>query len=69
MCSVLEFLSISLHAQNDKIVNLIIDIGNTVAKVALFEGATMVNVVYDSNESLDCLEHICTEYPDRKSVV
>ena len=65
----LEFLSVSLHAQNDKIVNLIIDIGNTVAKVALFEGATMVNVVYDSNESLDCLEHICTEYPIDRGIV
>ena len=50
-------------------VNLIIDIGNTVAKVALFEGATMVNVVYDSNESLDCLEHICTEYPIDRGIV
>lgn len=69
VCSVLEFLSVSLHAQNDKIVNLIIDIGNTVAKVALFEGATMVNVVYDSNESLDCLEHICTEYPIDRGIV
>ncbi|MFR8835344.1 type III pantothenate kinase, partial [Bacteroides nordii] len=49
--------------------NLIIDIGNTVAKVALFEGATMVNVVYDSNESLDCLEHICTEYPIDRGIV
>nr|WP_229091522.1 type III pantothenate kinase [Bacteroides nordii] len=50
-------------------VNLIIDIGNTVAKVALFEGATMVNVVYDSNESLDCLERICTEYPIDRGIV
>ena len=43
--------------------NLIIDIGNTIAKVALFDGATMVNVIYDSNQSLDCLIDICDEYP------
>ena len=36
--------------------NLIIDIGNTVAKVALFDRTSMVEVVYDSNQSLDSLE-------------
>lgn len=39
--------------------NLIVDIGNTIAKVALFDGEAMVNVIYDSNQSLDCLENIC----------
>ncbi|WP_455584744.1 type III pantothenate kinase [Bacteroides sp.] len=49
--------------------NLIIDIGNTVAKVALFEGVTLVNVIYDSNQSLDCLENICVEYAIEKGIV
>ena len=43
--------------------NLIVDIGNTIAKVALFDGEAMVNVIYDSNQSLDCLENICIEHP------
>ena len=42
--------------------NLIIDIGNTVAKVALFDRTSMVEVVYDSNQSLDSLEAVCNKY-------
>lgn len=49
--------------------NLIIDIGNTVAKVALFDGSSLVEVVYDSNQSLDCLPSVCTKYPIRKGIV
>ena len=49
--------------------NLIIDIGNTVAKVALFDRTSMVEVVYDSNQSLDSLEAICNKYDVRKAIV
>jgi type III pantothenate kinase len=50
-------------------VNLIIDIGNTVAKVALFDRTSMVEVVYDSNQSLDSLEAVCNKYDVRKAIV
>lgn len=50
-------------------VNLIIDIGNTVAKVALFDGTSIVEVVYDSNQSLDCLEAVCAKYTIEKGIV
>lgn len=36
--------------------NLIIDIGNTTAKVALFDGEEMVEVLTESNQSLGCLK-------------
>lgn len=50
-------------------VNLIIDIGNTVAKVALFDGASIIEVVYDSNQSLDCLRAIRSKYSIEKGIV
>ncbi len=49
--------------------NLIIDIGNTVAKVALFEGEELIKVFYDSNQSLDCLQAVCAEYPIDKAII
>ena len=49
--------------------NLIIDIGNTTAKVALFDGNEMVEVVTDSNQSLDCLKALCSKYPVEQGIV
>lgn len=57
------------HQNDEKTVNLIIDIGNTVAKVALFDGEAIVDIVYDSNQSLDCLLSICEKYPVEKGIV
>ncbi len=39
--------------------NLVIDIGNTVAKLALFEGDSLVKVVHTSNQTLEHLPDIC----------
>lgn len=49
--------------------NLIIDIGNTVAKVAVFDDSSLVEVEYDSNRSLDCLQAVCVKYPIQKGIV
>ena len=49
--------------------NLIIDIGNTVAKMAVFEGAAMMEVVYDSNTALERLPDICRKYAVERAVV
>lgn len=49
--------------------NLIIDIGNTVAKVAVFDDASMVEVVYDSNLTLERLPDVCRKYPVEKAIV
>ena len=49
--------------------NLIIDIGNTAAKVALFDGGEMVEVLTESNQSLDCLEALCAKYPVEQGIV
>jgi len=51
-------------------VNLIIDIGNTVAKVAVFnpEGS-IIDILYCSNKSLDHLCEICRKYPIKRGII
>ena len=49
--------------------NLIIDIGNTVAKLAIFEGNEVVEVIRGSNHSLDCLSMLCHKYPIDKGII
>ena len=50
-------------AKEPKDLNLIIDIGNTKAKIAFFDGGEMVDVVAESNQSLGCLKALCSQYP------
>jgi type III pantothenate kinase len=50
--------------------NLIIDIGNTVAKIAVFDGLEMLEQLYDSNETLSRLNEIYLRYsPEHAAVV
>ena len=49
--------------------NLIIDIGNTVAKLAVFDRYELVEVCYDCNHSLDRLSEICGKYPVERGIV
>lgn len=49
--------------------NLIIDIGNTVAKMAAFDGDSFVEVAYDSNRTLEHLPDICRKYSFEKAIV
>ena len=49
--------------------NLIIDIGNTAAKLALFDGDTIVEVVRDSNRTLERLPELCRTYTIEKAIV
>ncbi len=49
--------------------NLIIDIGNTVAKIAVFKGKEMVEVFYDSNQTLENLPVVCAKYAVEKAIV
>lgn len=49
--------------------NLIIDIGNTVAKTAVFDGKDLKEVFYDSIDSLDSLSQICSTYPLEKGIL
>ena len=50
-------------------VDLIIDIGNTNAKLALFEGDSMLHVFLDSNKSLSHLEEIVAKYPVARGII
>ena len=49
--------------------NLIIDIGNSVAKLALFHQNELIDVFYDSNQSLDTLSTICSQYSIERSIL
>ena len=49
--------------------NLVIDIGNTVAKIAVFDEADIVRVFYDSNRTLEHLPDVCAGYAVEKAIV
>ena len=49
--------------------NLIIDIGNTTAKLAVFDGNELKEVFYCSNQSLDILSEITGKYPLTKGIL
>ena len=49
--------------------NLIIDIGNTVAKLAVFDDDNLLEVFYDSNQTLESLPAGCGKYPLSRAVV
>jgi len=51
------------------VVNLIIDIGNTVAKLAAFKGKKMLEVVYDENDTLKQLPDFCSKYDFSQAIV
>ena len=49
--------------------NLVIDIGNTVAKIAVFDESGIVEVVHDSNSALRYLEKVSKVYPVQKGIL
>ena len=49
--------------------NLIIDIGNSVAKLAIFDKGELVEVFRGSNHSLDCLPMLCSRYPLKRGII
>ena len=49
--------------------NLIIDIGNTVAKLAVFEQGEPLEVIRCCNQTLDKLPMLCQKYPIRRGIV
>ena len=49
--------------------NLVIDIGNTIAKIAVFRDGSIVEIFYDSNQTLEQLPDICAKYPIDKAIV
>ncbi len=49
--------------------NLVIDIGNTVAKLALYDGDTLVEVEHTSNHTLEALPAICSKGSVQAAIV
>jgi type III pantothenate kinase len=50
-------------------VNLAIDIGNTVTKIAVFDKNKLTEIFYDRNGSLDNLSEICEKYGIENGIV
>ncbi len=46
--------------------NLIIDIGNTIAKLVVFEGNEPIAEIHTSNQTLEALPELLRQYPDVK---
>ena len=69
MVQLLFFCLTFALAKDENALNLIIDIGNTMAKVALFNSGEMVEVLAESNQSLDCLKALCSKYPIEQGIV
>ena len=49
--------------------NLIIDIGNSIAKIAVFDEGQMVEICRDNNQSLDSLPMLCNKYSIQKGII
>ena len=49
--------------------NLIIDIGNSIAKIAIFNENKLVEVLRGSNHSLDTLPMLCSKYTIEKGII
>lgn len=56
-------------ATQKKQMNLVIDIGNTTAKVAIFDKNSLVEVFRSSNKSLDCLPEVLTKYRIKQGIL
>lgn len=49
--------------------NLVIDIGNTAAKIAVFEGEELKEIAYSPNHSLEALKEISEKYPLTQGII
>ena len=49
--------------------NLIIDIGNSIAKIAIFNENKLVEVIRGSNHSLDALPMLCSKYAIKRGII
>lgn len=58
-----------MHTKYLEALNLIVDIGNTVAKIAVFDGSEMLDVIFDSNQLLDSVGTFCAKYPVRRGII
>lgn len=49
--------------------NLVIDIGNTAAKIAVFDGEELIEISYEAQHSLDSLKEISQRFPLRQGII
>ena len=49
--------------------NLVIDIGNTTAKIAVFDGEELTEIHYGSNRSLACLPTLAGSFPIKRGIL
>ncbi len=48
---------------------LVIDIGNSCAKIAVFDKNEIIDLYYDSNNNLEQLDFICNKYPICRGII
>lgn len=63
------FFLLLCNCKTKKYVNLIIDIGNTASKIAIFEQGEIKEMIRCSNQSLDELVALCRQYPIQKGIL
>ena len=63
------FFLLLCNCKTKKYVNLIIDIGNTASKIAIFEQGKIKEMIRCSNQSLDELVALCRQYPIQKGIL
>ena len=49
--------------------NLVIDIGNTAAKIAVFDREELIEIAYSPNHSLEALKEISEKYPLTQGII
>ena len=69
MNHLIYFLIYFASSIDQQLVNLIIDIGNSSAKLAVFEQEEIKEVVRCSNQSLEGLAALCHKYPIQKGIL
>ena len=63
------FFLLLCNCKTKKYVNLIIDIGNTASKIAIFEQGEIKEMIRCSNQSLEELVALCRQYPIQKGIL
>ena len=65
----LFIFSVTLQTQSGIRMNLIIDIGNTSAKLAVFSQEKIIETIRCSNQTLEGLSSLCERFPIEKGIV
>lgn len=69
MLLIFPVFSFILQTETNKKVNLVIDIGNTAAKIAVFERENPIEVIRSSHEQLNQIDDLLKRYPIQRALL